>query len=1086
MNAMHPPPNHAASLGEEAWDPVPEGLGSRSAAVLRAVVIVAVAGLLQAVFWEAARPYIWLFMYPAVFLAALTTGIAGGLVGTGLAVAIVLSYFLPLRLGHGVSQASDLYSVIAFVTAGVGSSLLARRLQKLASRLALDQGVSQSAARIRCAFSRMPAPMLLFDTGSGRLLEANQAAQRLFGRKLAELKAQGRAAIWDAADPRMGALMADRESRQQYRGPATALIADGQRIEAEFAGVVFKDLDGRMIEVVYVEDLSLVQRNEHRLKYTADRLACFVAHAPAALAVLDREMRYVAVSERWKQDYHLGSDCLVGRSHYEVFPEVPQAWKDVHQRALAGAVLRKEGERFVRANGREQYVTWEVRPWNEPSGEIGGIVILTEDVTDITRESMALARSERMVRVLQARSGVGVWCWNMASGEILCSEPGLAIHRLPPAAEAAHSVSYELWRASFHPVDAARLDAELAVQLERGDDVHLELRLAPQESAPVTWVALDALAERDGDGHVTELCGTTRDITNSRGAEQRVRVLSAVVEQAPLGIIITDARGNIEFVNEAFSRVTGWTRAEVIGHNPRLLASGRSDKETYRKLWESLHRGQVWRGELLNRRRNGSEYLDSVTISPILGADGATQHFVSIHEDISRRRAAEARIEFLAHHDLLTGLANRTLARERFALAHALAERARQPMAVVALGVDRFSATSDALGVEAGSFLLRELARRLSAMLPDPDLLARESAEEFVALVVSAASPEDVARLIEKLRHAVREPIEWRGQQLDVSLSAGVAQFPVDGRDFDTLFQNAETALNVARSAGGDGARFFDENFNARAVASLNMRSALRRALKLGEFRLAYQPRVDLGSGRILGVEALLRWSHPGGREIPPGEFIPAAEESGLIVPIGEWVLYEACRWAQDWRSRHPGKELYVAVNLSAVQFRRGRVEPTVHAALAATGLPPTALELEITESVLIEDVEGVQEVLKRLGAQGVRFAIDDFGTGYSSLSYLRRMAVHTLKIDRTFVSRIRESSQDAEIVYAILQMARALGLRTTAEGVEEVEIAELLRSGGCDEAQGYLFSPPLKAAAVEDLLEEDALSAVPGESLQV
>jgi diguanylate cyclase (GGDEF)-like protein len=440
---------------------------------------------------------------------------------------------------------------------------------------------------------------------------------------------------------------------------------------------------------------------------------------------------------------------------------------------------------------------------------------------------------------------------------------------------------------------------------------------------------------------------------------------------------------------------------------------------------------------------------------------GVREPYARLRVEIEERRQAEQRIEFLAFHDPLTELPNRVLARDRVERAIAVAHRTQARMALLYLDLDHFKTVNDSLGHGAGDRLLKTVALRLRAALRETDSICRQGGDEFLIVLGELPDTAAVKPVIDKLMAALVQPMRIDGQEIATTASIGVAHCPDDGTDFDTLLQKADTALYRAKDAGRNGYRFFDEQMNQQVVERLQLNNGLRQALEQGEFVLHYQPQVDLHSGEVIGAEALLRWNWPGAGLVPPGRFIAQAEESGLIVPIGDWVIGEACRQAMAWQ-RGGLPAMTVAVNLSALQFGRGDVEQVVARALRDSGLSPSCLELELTESILLSHTDQVLAIVQRLKGLGVKLSIDDFGTGYSSLSYLKRFAVDKLKIDRSFVADLLVDADDGAIVRAIVQMAHGLGLTTIAEGVEDAAVARRLVELGCEEAQGFHFARPL------------------------
>jgi diguanylate cyclase (GGDEF)-like protein/PAS domain S-box-containing protein len=447
--------------------------------------------------------------------------------------------------------------------------------------------------------------------------------------------------------------------------------------------------------------------------------------------------------------------------------------------------------------------------------------------------------------------------------------------------------------------------------------------------------------------------------------------------------------------------------------------------------------------------------------------DGNAQRMIGICIDSTGRKQAEAQIEFLAHHDQLTQLPNRFVAKERLKMAMAYADRAREYVALLFLDLDSFKAINDSLGHNMGDLLLVEVSRRLQACLRETDTVSRQGGDEFLIILTHIQDIDAVTGSAAKIVDALAAPCEIEGHALAVTVSVGIAIYPNDAQDTETLMQQADTAMYHAKGTGGNDYTFFSEQMNVARVAALAIRAELRQALAGGEFALHYQAQIDLASGRVLGAEALLRWHSPKRGLVLPDEFVFIAEDCGLIVPIGDWVLQEACRQAARWQQAGL-PELTIAVNLSAMQFRRGNLQQSVVQALSASGLAPALLELELTESILITEAESVMETVRNLRSLGVRFAIDDFGTGYSSLAYLKRFPIDKLKIAQTFVQDMDTNPEDAAIVHAIIQMARALGLRTVAEGIETEDTIEHLLLHHCDEAQGNFLSRPLPAEAFQ------------------
>ncbi len=559
--------------------------------------------------------------------------------------------------------------------------------------------------------------------------------------------------------------------------------------------------------------------------------------------------------------------------------------------------------------------------------------------------------------------------------------------------------------------------------------------------------------------------------TAVRALEQAYRTLEAekqlnqiIIRSSPFAIYTRDRRGLVTAWNPAAEKLFGWRADQTLGKSLLSVPAGK-ERETMELRDRVLAGESIIDFEVQRQKQDGTLFDLSTTLAPLRDASGEVTGYLAIAADITARKSAEKQIEFLAYRDVLTGLPNRLLLQDRFSQATAHADRSRSKVALLFLDLDNFKTINDSLGHAVGDALLREIASRLGLCVRETDTISRQGGDEFLIVLSDLAGNEAIPPVLLKIREHLQTPFVCDGHELTTSASIGVALYPDDGRDFETLLKKADTAMYRAKDAGRNHYRFFDELMNVEAVEHLRIKSGLRRALAQGEFELHYQPQFELASDRVIGVEALIRWRHPEEGLISPARFIPVAEDSGLIVPIGEWVIQEACRQAVVWRAAGL-PPLVMAVNLSAVQFRRGDMPQTIAQALQSTGFDPHLLELELTESILIRDTETVLGSVRQLKQLGVKLSIDDFGTGYSSLSYLKRFDVDKLKIDQSFIRDLATDPDDAAIVRAIIQMGVSLNLRTLAEGVEDAATLVLLREFACDEAQGYHFARPMEAQA--------------------
>jgi len=573
-------------------------------------------------------------------------------------------------------------------------------------------------------------------------------------------------------------------------------------------------------------------------------------------------------------------------------------------------------------------------------------------------------------------------------------------------------------------------------------------------------------------GNETVIQATIHDITLRKQNEQSLRLAAAVFESSREGIIITAPNtGHILRVNTAFTAITGYQPEEVVGQNPSILASGKQGTEFYQKLWNTLLSSGQWQGEIWNRRKNGELYPEWLSISSIRGPTGKIEYFVAIFNDITERKRAEDKIIHQAYHDALTNLPNRVLFKDRLeqSLAFALRQKHKK-VAVLFIDLDRFKLVNDSLGHDAGDQLLRQFAQRLRENVRQSDTVARLGGDEFTILLPDADHVDEAMAVADKMLAALKHPFDIGGQEIFVTASIGISMFPDDGADAKTMMKNADAAMYRVKEQGRSGFQVYTDAFNLHSLRRLELENQLRKALEKNQLVLHYQPQFDLAQGNIRGVEALIRWQHPDLGMISPAEFIPLAEETGLIVPIGAWVLETACKQAYAWKQAG-FPDLVMSVNLSVRQFFREDIVSLVTDAIQNYCLGAHVLELEITESVAMEDVAYTIKTLESLSSAGLCMAIDDFGTGYSSLSQLKKMPVEILKIDQSFVQDLTSNQDDAAIVNAVITMAHRLGLKVIAEGVESQAQLDHLKEQQCDFAQGYLFSRPLPANELEMLL---------------
>jgi diguanylate cyclase (GGDEF)-like protein/PAS domain S-box-containing protein len=689
-------------------------------------------------------------------------------------------------------------------------------------------------------------------------------------------------------------------------------------------------------------------------------------------------------------------------------------------------------------------------------------IVLARDITERKLIEEAVRERDARYRIMFQANPLPMWVYDLQSLRFLAVNDA-ALNHYDYSQEEFLRMTIEDIRP---PGDIPKLRDALENKVKHGVDKDGIWRHRKRDG---TLIDVEITSHRLGFGGIDAVMVLAHDVTDRLKAEAQLRLAAKIFEQSTEGFVITDAENNIIIVNQAFTAITGYSEADVIGHNPRILASGLHDRDFFEAMWNAVDQEGHWQGELWNRRKDGTVYPEWIIISRLLDDKGEVIHYIGIFNDISQYKAAQEDIQRLAHFDPLTGLPNRILLHDRVNQAISKAKRNREPLAFMFVDLDHFKNINDSLGHRIGDELLSLVAQRMKSIVREQDTVSRQGGDEFI-LILPNTDADGAAYTANRLLSFLAQPYMLYQYELVVTPSIGIAVYPADGENFESLAQCADVAMYRAKSEGRNSYCFFTAEMHENSMRRLNLQNALHRALELGQLQLFYQPQIALQTGQVVGVEALLRWRHPEWGMIPPAEFIPIAEDCGQIIQIGEWVLRSAVRQLKVWMDSGL-KPITMAVNLSAVQFRQASLPSLVTQILVEEQLPAYFLELELTERVAMSNAPDAIAVMGRLHECGVLMSLDDFGTGYSSMNYLKRFKIYKLKIDQSFVRDVIQNPEDKAIVLAIIDLSRNLGFQTIAEGVETAEQLAFLRENGCDEVQGYYFSRPLAAVDAEKFL---------------
>jgi diguanylate cyclase (GGDEF)-like protein/PAS domain S-box-containing protein len=969
---------------------------------------------------------------------------------------------------HYYHAGASLATVFVLLFSAILMAALAR--QRRTMRI-----LAGSESRIRATFGQAAAGIAL-SAPDGKIIDANEVFSRVLGYTRAELTGLDMRRLVDPAD--LPAMLKDRRNivageLQSVTREQCYVRKDGSKGWSNRSVSLVRNSEGESEYFITVlQDITEAKRAAEELRESDRRFRHVLSNLQMVSMMLDRAARITYCNEYLLELTGWRREEIIGRNWFELFvPAGKEEVQDMFHALLADTPqARHHKNEILTRSGDRRLIQWNNSVLRSGAGDVIGTASIGEDITDRQR-----AQAE-----LEFKNAI------LTTGQETSLDAILVVN------EKAHVVSYnrkfiELWGI---PEEVARAgnDAELRrlvrEQTSDPDGYRARVRYLYEHTGEKSSEEITLKDGRVIDRYSAPMLGSHgqylgrvwhfRDITERKQAEEGARLSAKAFESIADGIVVTDAGLRIVYVNGAFSRITGYSREEILGKTPRLLQSGRHDASFYAAMWAEVERSGHWRGEIWDRRKNGEVYPGLLSISAVRNGGARITHYVGVSTDISSLKQYEAQLQHQAHHDALTGLANRLLFQGRCRETLSRARRHGHRTAVLFLDLDHFKNINDSLGHDSGDALLQAVANRLAAHVREIDTVARFGGDEFAVLLDAIEDDQGAGTVAQKLIDAFTHPFQIGAHQFYVSASIGISCYPQDGAEAEALFRNADTAMYRAKAEGRNNYQYFSAEMNAQALENLQMSSGLRLALERNEFLLHYQPRLDMTSGKITGAEALIRWRHPELGMISPARFIPIAEENGLIEPIGEWVLKTACRQMRAWQESGLPLER-IAVNLSARQFRQPGLLERIAGILEETGLPARHLELELTESMVMRNPEATSDVLSKIKALGIAISIDDFGTGYSSLSQLKRFPIDFLKIDQSFVSGVPADIDDAAIIGAIIAMAKSLKLRLIAEGVETAEQQVFLTSQGCQEGQGYLFSRPVPASELQFLLSAAA-----------
>jgi len=942
----------------------------------------------------------------------------------------------------------------------------------------MEDALSERESRLNTLIQTIPDLVWMKDS-KGVYLSCNKRFERFFG--ASEKEIIGRT-DYDFVDKRLADSYRENDQVAMTKGTPSlneewvTFSSDGHRELLETTKTPVLDARGQLIGILGIgHDITKRHQNEIKLAESEARFRNIMEHAPIGIAITSLDGRFLMINQALCDIVGYSMNELVKLTYMDItHPEDKALGFNDREKLLVSKIDSYQLEkRYFHKDGRLKWVqVTSTCVIKEPKAQ-PYFVALIEDITERKQFAALISEKNSFLHETQIIAGLGTFSLNIQSGLWESSDVLNNIFGINDT----YARSIEGWEALIHPEDQKMMSEYFNNEvLGHNALFDKEYRIIRQSDLAVRWVHGLGKLEFDGQGHPVKMLGTIQDITERNKIDKEMRIASTVFK-AQEGMLVTDAQSVILRVNDAFTQITGFTSEDVIGKTPHILSSGRHDSAFYTAMWECINRTGSWEGEIWNKRKNSEVYPEHLTISAVRAKDGNITNYVATLTDITMSKKAADEIKNLAFYDPLTQLPNRRLLQDRLFQALSSSDRSGQGGAILFLDLDNFKIINDTLGHTRGDFLLQEVAERLTCCVREGDTVARLGGDEFVLIledlskqpIETAAQAEVVA---EKILKTLNQPYRFGKRDYFNSPSIGITLFNGHETTSDELFKQADIAMYQAKNDGRNTIRFFDPKMQIAIVARSALESELRSAVECRQFFLYYQIQMDYLQNPI-GAEALIRWVHPTRNIVTPAEFIPIAEETGLILRIGNWVLNAACLQLSKWQMHEATRDLVLSVNVSAKQFLQACFADEVKEIIVRCGINPTRLKLELTESILLDNIQNVTLTMNALGALGVRFSLDDFGTGYSSLQYLKQLPLHQLKIDQSFVRDLAVDNSDKAIVDTVISMAHSLNLDVIAEGVETEEQRLYLENAGCPNYQGYLFSKPVPIKEFEALVKK-------------